>query len=360
MDIDVVTGPEVPSYTGDLVARLGASCDVRVIRSKSYNPAAWAQAYALFDLPRLVRKAVRTGSVLHVDTQRLAYVLASSPLRPAVVTCNDVLTLTDVYADESYEVSNGFVRGLRKQRIRRGLSRAAALVSPSRFTKDELCSLLPHLASRVRVIPWAIDLDRFRPRDRAHARSALSLPADRPIVLAVGTESPRKNIERLVTAFASPIVDRRAILVRIGRPRFPLRDRLLRIARELGVSGRIVFVDAVSPDYLPLYYAAADVFVQPSLHEGFGIPPLEAMACGTPVVASDTGSLPEVLADAARFVDPEDVGAIAEGLREILANPSVADEIRGRGLARAKAFPWASSVEGYLRAFRDVRSADGG
>ena len=354
--LDVVTGSEVPPYTGDLVSRLRPSYDLRMLRSKSYGTSGWSRGYGIVDHSLRVRREVRSHALVHIDTQRLAYVLAWSIPNPSVVVCYDVLTFRDDNRDPSYDAVRPVVDGLRKWLILRGLENADAIVCPSSFTRKELVSVSPKLSRRTVVIPLGVDPERFAPGDKAEARRRLSLPPERPVVLAVGTESPRKNLERLLRSF-SPLVERtKAILVKIGRKREPLRTKLMQLGRSLRIADSLQFVEFATQDELPLYYRAADVFVQPSLHEGFGIPPLEAMACGIPVVASRAASLPEVLGDAALFVDPLEESEITEALLAVMTDHHLAQDLRERGLSRAELYSWASCVSGYRSVFERVSS----
>ena len=118
----------------------------------------------------------------------------------------------------------------------------------------------------------------------------------------------------------------------------------------VAVADRVIFPGYVTREEQPLWYTAADVFVYPSQYEGFGLPPLEAMACGTPVVTSNVSSLPEVTGDAALLVDPTDTNEIADAMKRVLTDPMLHAELRARGLARAKQFSWARSA----RQIRDI------
>jgi glycosyltransferase involved in cell wall biosynthesis len=140
-------------------------------------------------------------------------------------------------------------------------------------------------------------------------------------------------------------------LVRIGTSEWKtapdhLDDRTLR--------GRVIDIGEVSEESLPVWYSAADAFVFPSTHEGFGLPPLEAMACGTPVVASRLGAIPEVLSDAALYVDLERPGEIADVLEELLADESLRTDLRDRGLLRASGYSWTKTAELLLKLYEEL------
>jgi glycosyltransferase involved in cell wall biosynthesis len=170
---------------------------------------------------------------------------------------------------------------------------------------------------------------------------------------------PRKNLVRLIEAFASlderrttngcgpsPTVHRPPPLqLVIAGKRGWLTDAIERRAVELGVADRVRFTGYVADDDLPALLSGALAFVFPSLYEGFGMPVLEAMACGTPVLASATSSLPEVAGDAALLVDPNDTGAIAAGLARLVCDDGLRAELRARGLVRAAQFTWSRCAD---------------
>ena len=137
-------------------------------------------------------------------------------------------------------------------------------------------------------------------------------------------------------------------------------DAVRRRIAELGLGGAVVLTGFVPSADLPALYNMADLFVFPSLREGFGLPPLEAMACGTPVVASNDAAVAETAGDAGVLVDPEDEAAIARAIRDVLASPSLQDKLRAAGRARASAFSWARTAEATERFYAEVLGRQGG
>lgn len=175
-------------------------------------------------------------------------------------------------------------------------------------------------------------------------------------VLYVSNHQRKKNPERLVQAFAMVAAEQPDLsLVMAGRQgsTFPL---VLELIERLHLRARVHVLGHVPDEALPALYSAASAFALPSLHEGFGLPALEAMACGTPVVASNVYALPEVCGDAAELVDPYSVDAIAAGLLRVVADPEYANELRRRGLARARGFTWRRSAERHLEAYETLVS----
>jgi glycosyltransferase involved in cell wall biosynthesis len=176
----------------------------------------------------------------------------------------------------------------------------------------------------------------------AQLRAELDL-GDRPVLLTVSAKRPHKNLARLIEAHAR-LAAPRPVLVLPGYPT-PYEAELRALAQRLGTAADLRFPAWVSLETLEGLYAIADVFAFPSLYEGFGLPPLEAMARGVPVLTSDRGSLAEVVGDAALVVDPESVDALAAGLRRLLEDGAERDRLRALGRERAAGFRWERTAE---------------
>jgi glycosyltransferase involved in cell wall biosynthesis len=232
---------------------------------------------------------------------------------------------------------------------------ARHVIAISETTRRDLEVHYPVAAGRITVIPHGVD-PRFRPVDaaaRAELRTRLHLP-DR-YVLFVGTIQPRKNLSRLAAALS--------LVERAGYPHWLVvagkRGWLARAVdeqiRASGMSHRVRLLGYVAADDLPALYGGADAFCLPSLYEGFGLPVLEAMACGTPVVAADRAALPEVAGDAALLVDPFRPAEIAAALARVLSDVAFRRDLIGRGQARASQYSWERTARETLNLLRDVR-----
>jgi glycosyltransferase involved in cell wall biosynthesis len=233
------------------------------------------------------------------------------------------------------------------------LRRAEMVSVPSRSTRDEVLRLVPGIArDKLRVVPPGIDAV-FSPRSEDEVRAVTEkLGIPRRYVLFLGTLEPRKNLLRLVEAFGRMIerTGRDEALVLAGVLGWE-SDPLLEAISTSGVADRIRRLGYVAGADLPALLTGAGLFVYPSLEEGFGFPPLEAMACGTPTVASETTSLTENLHGAAELVPPTDVGALAAAMERMLVDEGLRAERRRRGLDRAAGFRWdataAKTIECY-------------
>ncbi len=229
---------------------------------------------------------------------------------------------------------------------------ASHLIAVSAATRSDLVRLAGVSPDRISVVHHGV-AERFRQPVADPARARAIAGGDEPYFLYVGTVQPRKNLARVIDAFAH--ASRRLadagiapILVIAGK-RGWLSDSIARRAGELGIADRVRFVGYVADDDLPALYHGALAFVFPSLYEGFGMPVLEAMACGAPVLTSNSSSLPEVAGDAALIVDPLDTGAIAEGMARLACDAALRQELRQRGYQRAAQFTWDRCAEETLR-----------
>ena len=230
---------------------------------------------------------------------------------------------------------------------------------PSESTKSDLCTYRVDLsADRIIVTPWAADptlFYRVTDTDKLDAvRNRYKIPSGR-YLLALGNLEPRKNLDRLINAFAYVIQQKTARdlnLVLAGKSAWKFDSIFASIRSYPQLENRIVVTGYVAEDDLASLYSGAIAFVYPSLYEGFGLPPLEAMQCGVPVVASNTSSLPEVIGPSGALVDPCDVEAIASGILKLLSDETYRATMREQSLARAALFQWSHSVSGTLTGYR--------
>jgi glycosyltransferase involved in cell wall biosynthesis len=301
---------------------------------------------AQWRVPRALRAA--RADVFHATYWVGAY-------RPGVPT---VLSLYDLIGARVPGSVPGPRRWALDLAVRLALRNARHVLTLSEASKRDLVAVARVPEESVTVTHLAADA-RFRPADAAvvaELRTRLGLPSR--YVLYVGINKPHKNLMTLVDAWGRVAEDHPEIaasteLVIAGAwdPRYPeVRAR----AESLPAAARTRFIGPVAESDLPTLYSGAAVFAFPSRYEGFGLPPLEAMACGTPVVAADTTSLPEVVGDAGRLVDPDDVAGWAAALAEILADGALAADLGARGRARAAGFTWEATARRTWEVYRRV------
>jgi glycosyltransferase involved in cell wall biosynthesis len=305
---------------------------------------------------RAARRLRRCGArLLHLTSQHLARFGPASRI-PYVVTVHDLVRYRDCLE-----------RGRRPALIHRpnardgaylrldaaGLRRAAALIAVSQHTRREVVEYLGVPADRVHVVYEAVDHSVFRPTKRRLF--------DRPYVLYVGSEQPRKNLETLFRAFAAVrAATGRADLALVkvggpGGPEAPFREQTLEHARAAGLGDELLVTGRVSLDDLVAWYSGALCLVLPSRHEGFGLPPLEAMACGCPTIVSAAGALPEVVGEGGVvYGPPEDAAALAAVLRRLLESPRERTRLVEAGRRAGARFTWERTAAETLAVYRSV------
>ncbi len=273
---------------------------------------------------------------------------------PAVITVHDLAFLR--FPDTQTSDSLRYYR-----QVNQAVENAEGIITVSEATRRDMVELLGCAAERVDVVHHGVDA-RYRPLSQEAARRFCKdrgLPET--FVLWVGTLEPRKNLAALFRAFAAlkgKLPPARDTLVLAG-PVGWRYEETAKLFDELGLAGRTVFFGPATEDELAMLYNAAWAFAFPSLYEGFGLPPLEAMACGTPVVASDAPALPEVLGDAALYVPPHDDQALAAALLRISHDTALAAELSRKGLARAAEFSWRQAAQQTLAIYHRVADAAG-
>ncbi len=322
----------VERYTRELTRRLPALAPGRYI--------------VIAPRPRLAHRAghIWEQALLPVEARACELVYSPANLAP-VISARNVIVIHDLAAlahPESY--SRLYVEYQR--RLLPAIARRARLViTVSEFSRRELIERLGVEPGRIEVVPGGVD-ERFSPAAAGEPKGARH-GIDRPYVLALGTASARKNHGALLTA-AAALRARGIDLLLAGSDRGYLRGQDAGL-RRLGY---------VPESDLPGLYAGALALVMPSLYEGFGLPCIEAMACGTPVVAADAGALPETCAGAALLVDPLDARALAEAILVATCEPGERERLRAAGLERANEFSWDASAHATNAAIeRELKAA---
>lgn len=238
--------------------------------------------------------------------------------------------------------------------FKRTLKTADKIISDSHSTKKDLMNHFNVPDDKISVVHLGID-EKFRVLDMNDVdRIRTKYSLNDPFILYVGTLEPRKNISTLIKAFYK-IKNKNSIhkLVIAGKKGWKYKN-VFNIIDELHLQNEIIFVDYVPYEDLPGLYNAADLFVYPSLYEGFGLPPLEAMACGTPVITSNVSSLPEVVGNAAIMFDPHDVEELANSMCAILNNEISKKDLIKNGLEQVKKFSWKRCAEETLQVYYNV------
>ncbi|MBI3952838.1 MAG: glycosyltransferase family 4 protein [Candidatus Doudnabacteria bacterium] len=272
---------------------------------------------------------------------------------------NSVVTVHDIAFEFFPEAFTWFMRNYQIWSSRYAVRCAVKIVTPSESTRQDLIKHYKADPNKVVVIPLAADRSFMPiPYDRVQPMLDKFRLVYKKYILFVGTLQPRKNIIRLIDAFIKLKKENRIEekLVLTGGKGW-LWEPIMKKISEAGLSGDVVHLGYVDNNDLPALYNGAVLLTLPALYEGFGLPPLEAMQCGTPVVVSNISSLPEVVGDAGKLVDPNSVDSIAEGLLEVLSDGKLRGEMGERGIRQAGKFTWQETARKTLALFESLKSS---
>ena len=351
-------------YADRIAGGLGEECGIR-----SFLP--WSPSGSRFQRLTTVAKGVnyaarygvyplsllrRESDVYHIVDHAYAHLISCLPASRTVITCHDIMLHKLAQGEFGTSERVPFAAAQLLKFSLNFLRKAAFVIADSQATADDLVEKFKVRQEQIRVIHLGVD-PAFAPpsnlQARGEARAKFGL-GDGPVILHVGNNWFYKNLEGLVRALPvlrSQPSGEKPILLKVGKR---LTQKQRELAALLGVAGQIREAGPLSDEDLRAAYWASDVLAFPSLWEGFGWPPLEAMASGLPVVCSDRGSLGEVVGDAALVVDPEDPESIAAGLSEALENQDLRRELVARGLEHVKLFGWEAAAQKVLGVYREV------
>jgi len=292
---------------------------------------------------QFIRRLNRLGDVVHLPSNSLGH-YGNFLKVPFIITVHDLIRYFDLKGNRTLINRPNFRDRLRLNMDYKGIKKAARIIAVSQATKNDLIHYLDIPEEQISVVLLGVDHNVFHPV--SHRVS------NRPYVLFVGSEHPRKNLAQLLKAFSqlkSEPEFKGLKLVKVGkagsRQLGNFRKQTTEVINSLGLTKEVIFTDFVSESELPAYYSGATVFVFPSLYEGFGLPPLEAMACGCPVITSNTSSLPEVVGKAGIMVDPYDTDGLVKAMRQVLTNNELRNDMIRKGLEQAKRFSWGKTAE---------------
>lgn len=236
---------------------------------------------------------------------------------------------------------------------------ADVILTDSNFSRERILAHLNVASEKIRVTPLGVDTARFArvtdPERRRAAATRLGLPEH--FILFVGNVKPHKNIRGLLDAWQrleKEFPDHRLVITGRKDKFITGISNLAESVDHRNLTDRVLFTGFVPDELLPDLYSLASCLAFPSFYEGFGLPPLEAMACGCPAVVSRAASLPEACGDAACYVDPYDAASIADGIRQVLTNPSVQKELVEKGYQRVKQLTWQQTAQQCLQIFQEI------
>lgn len=239
------------------------------------------------------------------------------------------------------------------------IKNAAHIIAVSQTTKDDIVKNYDENPSKITVTYEGYDKKRFKPQPKTRinlVKKKYHIGGE--YIIAVGTLQPRKNLERLIEAFSKIILNSQFStlnLVVVGKKGW-LYESIFQKVKDLNLEQKVIFTDYVPDDDLPALISGAQVYVLPSLWEGFGIPVIEAQACSVPVVVAGTSSLPEIVGESGILIDPIDINSIANGIKKAL-NPKSRSDLVKKGLANIKRFSWETCAEETLKVLTKVASS---
>ncbi|MEX2055009.1 MAG: glycosyltransferase family 1 protein, partial [Candidatus Andersenbacteria bacterium] len=279
--------------------------------------------------------------IIHATNQTLSFIIDER--RPSVVTVHDIIELID---------PQNWAGGIAARWLYRGITQASHIIAVSQYTAHELITKLAVPQAKITVVPNGVSphfylIENFQQSVAYHTLQQELKISGQKIILYVGSEHPRKNVPAALAAFAKVHAKNpHTIFLKVGEAGLRAgRQTTLETIDHLSIQGHVRLLGTVSPERLNELYNLADVFIYPSLHEGFGLPVLEAMAAGTPVVTSSATSLPEVVGSAALISDPRDIEMLTTYLLQVLENEAVATQMKHNGLEQAKQFSWARAAQ---------------
>jgi glycosyltransferase involved in cell wall biosynthesis len=277
---------------------------------------------------------------------------------PPTYSARTILTVHDLSFLRLPECADARLRAYLSQAVPRSVARADHVLADSESTRRDVLELLGKPSDKVTVVPAGVD-EHFRrvsdEEELARVRRRYDLPSR--FILSLSTLEPRKNFGGLIRAFGQLLRERggayRGHLVIAGGKGW-MYGSIFAEVEEQGLGGYVHFPGFVDDVDLPVLYSLADLFAFPSFYEGFGLPVLEAMACGTPVVCADNSSLPEIAGDAALLIKAEDTAGLVEAMRRLLADQELRQGLIERGLEQARRFTWDSAAQKLLEVYRVV------
>ena len=287
-----------------------------------------------------IKKKIPDYDLYHIVSQNLSFLLTDKPF---IITVHDLAPLF---------IPTSIIQKWGRMYLYSGIRKAQKILSDSHSTKNDLVKTFNIPADKIKVVHLGVNLDIFKPQDKNACRTKLGLPLNKKIILNVAIEKWRKNVPNLVKAFA--LVNQKmpdAILVRIGYK----TPEIAQLISQLKIGDKVsYFSNLPKEEDLAVFYNAADLFVFPSYYEGFGLPPLEAMACGTPTLVANRTSLPEIVEDKELLFNPDNPQEIAEKILKLLSDQKLYQKASNKVLKQSQKFPWKKTVEETYQVYQEV------
>jgi len=355
IEIDFINGRRTPNiygtskYTNEVFSRITGIHLNRIEYPQIGSSSLIDGALKRTIYPMIVKHQVRDSAAKHITNQDLAFLLNLIDLHPSIVTCYDLIPVAYYNNHSLYWKMN--LRGLRK---------ADHIITISEFSKQEIIRLTGYSRDSISVIYPGVDPAHYFPKRDRSILSQYAISNHDYVIMYLGSEEPRKNISLILNAIYQLKKTRSNVkFLKVGGTQMGGdRRSLVKMIKDLHLENEVIFTGQVAESDLPKYYNAADLFVFPSYYEGFGLPPLEAMACGCPVIVADRTSLPEVVGDAGLLIDPDDEQAFAGAMALLHSDPEKREALISRGLEQASKFSWDVSARQTMDVYERVMSGN--
>ena len=274
------------------------------------------------------------------------------------VSCKKVVTIHDLIPYLMPEtVGKGYLLKFLEE-LPKIIKLSDGIITVSEWSKKDIAKFFPNTEDKIFVTPLAAD-KKYKPLNKEHCREFLkkTYGINKPFILYIGGFSPRKNVKSLILAFSSIFnsLNKEYELVIVGANKDD-STYLNILGQNVDIGENIIFTGFVPENHLPILYNGSDVFAYPSLYEGFGLPPLEAMSCGTPVISSNISSIPEVVEDAGVLINPFNIDELKNALVSVLNNDSLKTSLSIKGLERSKFFSWQKTAKQTLDVYKKIIS----
>lgn len=294
---------------------------------------------------------LRKEAIAHITTQANAHMIYFINSKKSVVTCYDLIPY--VFLNEEKKL-------LQKMKIKfwfKGLKKAKRIIAISEFTKQEILKYMDYPENQIFIAYPAVDHEKYKvlKKDKELAKK-YKINSDFFNILYVGNEEPRMNVEKIIESIAELKRQGKKIrLIKVGNPNSEgRREKILELVKELDIEEEVMFTDYVPEEDMPQIYNLVDLCVYPVSYAGFGLPPLEAMACGCPVITSNQSSLPEVVEEAAILISPKNSKEITKAVLKIMEDKSLKNSLIKKGLTQSKKFTWRNCAEQFLKCYEDL------
>lgn len=272
------------------------------------------------------------------------------------ISCKKIVTIHDLIPYIMPEtVGKGYLLKFLKE-MPLIIEGSAGIITVSEFSKRDILKFFPIDEHKIFVTPLAAD-KKYAPLDKLYCKTFLKnvYNLTQPFILYLGGFSERKNVASVLTAFSKVYKDlnKKYNLVIVGGYK-DSSQTLIKLTNELKIESNVIFTGFVPEEHLPIFYNGCDTFVYPSFYEGFGLPPLEAMSCGAPVIASNLTSIPEVMGDAGILINPYNISEISFAIGNLLSNENLREELSIKGLKRSSEFSWQNTATNTLKVYAEV------